>query len=211
MTIPIIILTVLISISAFPPSIGSIDSLRRDGLFDKFKFNAYMVFHRKEWFRLFSHGLIHADWMHLGFNMLALHFVGDVVQQGFEAYFGKMGIILFLLVYILALPASSVASLAKHKNNSYYNAVGASGAVSAILFSAILLAPTMEIFLFFIPIGIPGFIFGPLYLLYSHYMSTKNYDNIGHDAHFWGAVFGFITPCLFKPELILIFIAQIIG
>jgi membrane associated rhomboid family serine protease len=209
MTLVIIIATFLISISAFPASVGSIDSLRRSGLFDKFKFNAYMVYHRKEWWRMFSSGLIHADWMHLIFNMLTLYFFGDYVEQYFRLYFGKIGVLYYLLLYVIALGASSIHDLIKYKNQHYYNAVGASGAVSAVLFASILFDPRISIYLFFIPIPIPGFIFGPLYLLYSQYMSKKNMDNIGHNAHFWGAVFGFMFPLFFNPILFKVFINQI--
>ena len=210
MTILIIVATVLISISAFPPEIGSIDAVRKKDLFHKFKFNAYMVFHRKEWWRLFSSGLIHADWMHLIFNMLTLYFFGGTVELYFKYNFGTWGIPMFILLYVAALAVSSIPDLIKHKNNHYYNAVGASGAVSAILFAAILFDPTMKIMLFIIPIPIPGYVFAPLYLLYSHYMSNKNMDNIGHNAHFWGAVFGFLFPVLFNFSLLSSFVFKIL-
>lgn len=211
MTIVIIIFTLLISISAFPPNVGSIDSLRRPELFDKFKFNAYMVYHRKEWWRMFTSGLVHADWMHLFFNLLTLYFFADIVEYYFKVHFGTYGILIYFLFYVAALAISSIHDLIKHKNNHYYNAIGASGAVSAVLFASILFEPTNSIYLFLIPIPIPGFIFGFAYLLYSQYMSKKNVDNIGHSAHFWGAVFGFIFPIIFKPYLVKLFINDLVN
>jgi membrane associated rhomboid family serine protease len=97
----------------------------------------------------------------------------------------------------------------KYKDNAYYNAVGASGAVSAIVFASILFNPGGKIYLFFIPIGIPAVIFGALYLVYSYYMSKRGRDNVGHSAHFWGAVFGFVFTILLKPELFMLFVEKI--
>lgn len=205
-TIFIIILTALVSIPAFNNS----------NLFNKLKFNAYMTYHKKEWYRLFSHGLLHANWEHIIFNMLTLYFFGDNVEMVMEAFYNvKMfpipGKLMFLLFYISAIGIASIASLIKHKNNHYYNAVGASGAVSAILFAAIFFDPWRGVMLFLIPIPIPGFIFGALYLVYSHYMGRRGMDNIGHDAHFWGAIYGFAFPMLWKPELFQYFIDQLMN
>ncbi len=188
--------TIIVSIISFPENVASIDSLRNTKLFDKLKFNAYMIYHRKEWFRMFSAGLLHANWMHLGFNMFTLYFFGPIVEQYFELIFGKLGILLFILFYILALGVSSIYDLIKHKNDHHYNAIGASGAVAAVLFAAILFEPMMGLNIMFIPIDIPALFFGPAYLIYSYYMGRKQIDNIGHDAHFWGSVFGFVFPII---------------
>jgi membrane associated rhomboid family serine protease len=104
---------------------------------------------------------------------------------------------------------SVVPAYGKNKENIHYNAVGASGAVSAIVFTSILFQPLSKIYFFFIPIGIPAIIFGILYLWYSWYMSKKNIDNIGHDAHFWGAIFGIVFTIAIKPSIILYFFNQI--
>jgi membrane associated rhomboid family serine protease len=211
LTLVLIITTVLISIVTFPEGVRAIDSIRRIDLFHKLKFNAYQIIHRKEWWRMITSGFLHASWGHLFFNMLALYFFGDLVEQYFGLYWGTTGKILFFGLYIIAIPISSIYSLIKHKNNHYYNAVGASGAVSAILFASILFDPWIGIYLFFIPIPIPGIIFGPLYLAYSQYMGRKSIDNIGHDAHFWGAIVGFLLPVLLKPNLMKIFIERVLG
>jgi len=190
-------------------AIVSFLSFNRRDIFDKLKFNAYFIHHRKEWYRVLSYGLIHADWMHLLVNMFVLYSFGDIVEQFFKAYFGFKGSIYFLLLYIGGLGFSTLFDFGKYKHDIYYNAVGASGAVSAIVFSSIILYPAGKIFLFFIPIGIPAPIFGILYLVYSAYMAKRRRDNIGHSAHFWGAIFGVVFTIALKPQLIKLFFEQL--
>ena len=187
----------------------SINCFSNRWLFDKLLFNAYSVSHQKQWYRVFSHALVHGDWMHLGVNMFVLWSFGTSVERYFNAYFGFKGTILFIILYIGGVAFATASALLKHKDNYYYNSVGASGAVGAVLFASVLLNPMSSIYLFFIPIGIPAFIFGPLYIAYEVYMSKRSSDNIAHDAHYWGAVFGFILPILFEPKLFLAFINQI--
>ncbi|HOT89595.1 MAG TPA: rhomboid family intramembrane serine protease [Bacteroidales bacterium] len=195
----IILLTSAISIPAFS----------NRAFFDKMKFNAFIIKENKQWYRFISYGLIHADWMHLLINMFVLYSFGEQVEMMFIYIFGLKGTILFLILYVSAIFISAYPSYEKHKNNSWYNAVGASGAVSAILFSSILLLPSSKIYLLFIPFPIPAVIFGILYLIYSAYMAKKAVDNIGHDAHFWGAIYGLTFPIVLKPSLFLNFINQI--
>jgi len=195
----IILLTSAISIPAFS----------NRAFFDKMKFNAFIIKENKQWYRFISYGLIHADWMHLLINMFVLYSFGEQVEMMFIYIFGLKGTILFLILYVTAIFISAYPSYEKHKNNSWYNAVGASGAVSAILFSSILLLPSSKIYLLFIPFPIPAVIFGILYLIYSAYMAKKAVDNIGHDAHFWGAIYGLTFPIVLKPSLFLNFINQI--
>lgn len=176
----------------------------------KFVFNAYQIKHRNEWYRLFSHGLIHADWIHFGFNAYVLFSFGRIVELTYLQVFGiTKGYVNYILLYVGALAVSCFYSFAKHHDNPNYNALGASGAVSAVLFSSIAIYPTMPLQIIFIPINIPAWIMGGLYLLYSNYMAKKQMDNIGHDAHFWGAVFGFVVTFVFDPSLFAEFINQI--
>lgn len=179
----------------------SFTAFNRSEILYKLMFNPYQVKHHGQWYRFLSHAFIHANWEHLIFNMLTLFFFGVFVEDSFSYLFGDKGYLIYLLEFILAGILSSVPSFLKHKDNYSYNALGASGAVSAILFTSILLNPLNKIYIFFIPIGIPAFIFGVLYLAYSAYMSKRNTDNIGHDAHFWGAVFGIVFPLVLKFEL----------
>jgi membrane associated rhomboid family serine protease len=174
---------------------------RREVMF-KYNFNAYQIVHRKQWYRIFSHAFLHANWEHLIFNMLSLFFFAPIVES-------QLGIINFLLIYGGATIASSIPDLIKYKDNYAYNALGASGAVSAIIFTSILLNPTSKIMLMLIPIPIPAVIFGVLYLFYSAYMAKRNMDNIGHNAHFWGAIFGFVFPILLYPQLLQLFFNQL--
>ena len=176
----------------------------------RFMFNAYEIKRKKEWYRFFSHGLIHADWVHLGLNIYVLYLFGGKVEHEFIKEFGMVrGIVNYLLLYIGGLAVSSFYSYAKHQDNPNYNSLGASGAVSAVVFASIALFPMDKLGIILIPFYIPGVIFGALYLLYSNYMAKKQLDNIGHDAHFWGALFGFVITFVFNPSLLSSFVNQI--
>ncbi len=197
----IIILTVIVSLFCF-----------YGGGFNALKFNAYQIWHSKQWYRMLSYGFVHGSWWHLFFNMFTLHFFGRVVEQYFVAFFGNtIGIILYIVLYITAIVISTLGDLIKYRNHYNYNAVGASGAVSAILFASILFEPQMGIYIYLIPIPIPGYIFAPLYLLYCWYMAKRNADNIGHSAHFWGAVYGLLFPLICNPAFFSYFISQLRG
>jgi len=198
-TIIIILLTVLISFLC----------LNKIELFDKLKFNAYDVKHSNQWYRFFTYGFLHAGWLHLFINMLVLYSFGSIVETYLKFYFPEKYILYYLLLYIGGLILSIIPAYGKNKNDVFYNSVGASGAVSAVLFSSIILYPAGKVSLFFIPIGIPSPIFGVLYLAYEYYMSKRVNDNIGHDAHFWGAVFGVVYIIAIKPQFAISFLQQI--
>lgn len=173
-------------------------------------FNAWQVYHGKQWYRMLSYGLVHSGWGHLFFNMLTLYFFGTVVEQYFQAAFGDIsGIILYVVLYVSAIAVSTIGDLVKYKDDYGYNAVGASGAVSAVLFASILFEPKMGIYIYLIPIPVPGYIFAPLYLLYCWWAAKKNTDNIGHTAHFWGAVYGLAFPLLFRPDIFMHFLSRL--
>lgn len=169
------------------------------------EFNAYKIIHRHQYYRIITHAFVHANWEHLIVNMIVLFSFGTAVERYFEMYFGSIGTYYYLILFFGSVIFSSLWSLYQQKDNPYYNAVGASGAVSAILFTAIFFQPWESIYFFGI-LPIPGILFGGLYLYYSYYMSTKKTDNIGHDAHFLGAIFGFFFPVILKPELMMDFI-----
>jgi membrane associated rhomboid family serine protease len=174
-------------------------------LMEKLQFNAAQVIHRKQYYRLISHAFVHVSWTHLIVNMLVLYFFGRNVESYFEYFFGNKAEIYFVVLYIGGMLVSNIWSLIKHQNDYYYNAVGASGAVSAVLFTFIFLDPWEMLYLFAI-IPIPGIVFGVGYLIYSYQMGKRKSDNVAHDAHFLGAVFGFIFPIILKPELFSRFI-----
>ena len=199
-TLVIIAVTCLVSILCF---YGKLDVRR-------LWFTAYGVWHRKEWYRMISYGFVHGGWGHLFFNMLTLYFFGGVVEKYFTAAFGAgAGVALYVVLYLSAIVVSSVGDLLKFKYVPSYCAVGASGAVSAVLFASILFEPKMGIYIYLIPIPVPGYLFAPLYLLYCWYMNKRSQDNIGHSAHFWGALYGLLFPLVFRPDIFIHFLNQL--
>jgi membrane associated rhomboid family serine protease len=200
------ITTVIIAVTA----IVSILCFNSPTLFRTLTFSPWEVMHRKKWYTLFSHALVHGGWGHLFFNMLTLYFFGSVVENYFGAAFGSpSGGILYIVLYVTAAAASSIWDLLKHRDDYSYSAVGASGAVSAILFASILFEPRMGIYIYLIPIPIPGYIFAPLYLLYCWWMAKRGMDNIGHTAHFWGAVYGLVFPLILRPSIFSHFLSSL--
>ncbi|HEY0058243.1 MAG TPA: rhomboid family intramembrane serine protease [Flavisolibacter sp.] len=179
-TLVIIIITVLISIGAF-----NNPKIENDLIF-----YPPAIREQNQWYRFFTCGFIHGDFTHLIFNMLSLYFFGPAVEAGFEQYFEGNGRLLFLAMYATALFISLLPTYLKHKYDHNYRSLGASGAVSAVIFAGLMIKPLASIYIFFIPIPIPGFVFGPLYLLLTAYMERKGGDNINHSAHLWGSLYG---------------------
>ena len=187
-TIAIIAANVIMSLKGFDDRL----------FFEKYKFNVGSI-RRGEQIRMISSGFLHADITHLFFNMFTLYFFANAV-------IAELGSINFILIYFASLIFGNLLSLSFHKDEYWYSAIGASGAVTGILYSAILLQPEMRLGFMFIPIPIPGYVFGIGYLLYSIYGMKKRIGNIGHDAHFGGAIGGYVitlilTPSLFKTDL----------
>ncbi|RCW92402.1 rhomboid family intramembrane serine protease [Winogradskyella arenosi] len=174
--------------------------------FEQYKFNVGSI-KRGDQIRMISSGFLHADLTHLLFNMFTLYmFAGAVISE--------LGAIKFVIIYISSLIFGNLLSLYFHKDEDWYSAIGASGAVTGILYAAILLRPEMSLYMFFVPIPIPGYIFGIGYLLYSIYGMKNRIGNIGHDAHFGGAIGGYavtliMMPSLFQTELLHIGILAI--
>ncbi|MBN8702429.1 MAG: rhomboid family intramembrane serine protease [Bacteroidetes bacterium] len=190
--------------------LASILAFQDRAIFSKYLFNPFVINEQKQVYRFLTHAFIHADWMHLIMNMLVLYSFGQTLETVyFPAVFElPKASMYYVFLYLLAILVSALPSFEKNKHNSYYSSVGASGAVSAVVFSCILIDPTQKIIFLFLPFPIPAVVFGLLYLVYSWYMSKKGTDNIGHDAHFWGAVFGFVYTLLLKPSLFLSFVYQ---
>ena len=190
----ILIFTVVTSIYAF----------NDNGLFGKFMLHPYSISRRHKVYTLITSGLIHADWMHLIFNMVTFYSFGFPLEQAIGSW-------QFGLIYFVGLILSDIPTVIKHKNDMWYNSLGASGAVSAVLFSSILLAPFVSLFIFPIPIPIWAIVFGPLYLLYCVYASRNSRDNINHDAHFFGALTGLIVTVMVVPGVIPHFLSQLMA
>lgn len=192
-TIAIILITCVVSFTAF-----SNEKITNDLIF-----YPPAVSNQNQWYRFITSGFIHADIMHLAFNMFTFYFFGDPVEKAFLSIYGGMGKLFFALLYLASLVACLLPTYLQHKDNYYYRSLGASGAVSAVLFAGILLFPTMGIRIFPIPFSIPAFIFGPIYLILSAYLAKKGQGNINHSAHIWGAIFGVIflaVTCQFFSE-----------
>lgn len=179
-TILIIIATVASSYMAFSNT----------NLVDRFIFSPTAVTYNKEWYRFFSCGLIHADIAHLAFNMLALYMFGEGVESAFAQIFGSTGKLIYLLLYVSALFVCLIPTYAKHKHDENYRSLGASGAVSAIVFAGMFLFPTIKVGIFPLPPFIPAFIFAPLYIIISFYLDKQKVGNINHSAHIWGSIYG---------------------
>ncbi len=183
-TIAVIAANVLVSIKGFNDSY----------FFDRYKFGIGAIkAGQKE--RMLTSGFLHVDIAHLFFNMFTLYFFADVVISWFGP--GK-----FIIIYFISLLAGSLLALFFHKDEPYYSAVGASGAVTGILYAAILLQPNDSLGIMFIPIPIPAYVLGIGYLLYSIYGMKSRLGNIGHTAHFGGAIGGYVTTLLFMPSLL---------
>lgn len=152
-------------------------------------------------YRFFSYGFIHADGMHLLFNMFTLYFFGSLIELLYQRYLGMFGFVLF---YLAALLVSIFPSYLANINNPNYASLGASGAVSAVLFAFILIAPWEMLYLLGI-VPIPAIIFAILYTAYSIYAGKRGRDNINHSAHLWGAAFGVLATIAMKPDLLTVF------
>lgn len=190
-TILIIIATTLISFKAF----------KEDVMFSQWAFSAYRIKHFKENKRFFSYMFIHADVPHLLFNMISFFMFGEMLEHQFQLRFSPiLGEIHFVLLYFLGGIFATFIPLYRNQNNSNYISVGASGAVSAIVFATILWNPTMEVGFLFLPFPIPAYIFGPLYLAFEYWAFKKSKSNIAHDAHLGGALFGILYVLVINSE-----------
>lgn len=197
-----IILIIAISIMSFA-------AFNQREIMYRFQLNPWSIVHRKQYLRTILHGFLHVDWTHLLVNMFVLYSFGHAVLFYFGYYLPGWTEVRFLVFFLSALPLSALYSIIKYKDNPNYNAVGASGAVSAVVFASIFFDPYRFIYLFAI-IPIPGIVFGAVYLVYSAYMAKKQVDNVGHDAHFWGALYGMLFPILSDPSLLQHFFYELI-
>ena len=202
MSLFIIIITVIITIIAF----------NSEEVMSKLMLNPYQVVYKKEWYRIITHGFLHADWTHLIINMIVLYSFGSNVWRWFQqlsmsGYIDSPALA-YSLLYFGGIIISSLITVIRQRKNRWYNSVGASGAVSAVVFTSIFFSPLDRVY-FFAVIPIPGIVFAILYLIYSSYMSKKNKDNINHDAHFLGAVYGFLFPILIDLDLFSNFLREL--
>ena len=170
-------------------------------LIDKFALNPNKVANRRGFSSVFTSGLVHANLPHLVFNMITLYFFGPTL----EALIGSLR---FILIYIISLIVGNLATVIKYRNNPEYRSIGASGAISGVLFSYILLNPFSGIVIFPVPFPLPAYIFAILYLLWSYFASKRGMDMINHDAHIWGAIAGIASTIFLVPTAINEFLSN---
>lgn len=199
-TFIIIIVTSIISYASFKNK-----KLKNELLFSPFEYS-----NKKKWWIILTHGFIHADFLHLFFNMYVLYIFGPSLESYFESS-SEIGWVYFISFYLLGIIFSTLPSIFKHNNNPNYRSLGASGAVSSVVFAYIIIFPLRELGLLLIPgVFLPGFIFGVLYLVAEHYLSKKQYSNIAHDAHISGSVFGIFFILAYDYKNLLIFFEKVV-
>jgi membrane associated rhomboid family serine protease len=196
LTLVIIIVTVAASFYAWS----------REDIYEKWMMYPYRIKRNKEYFRFVTSGFIHSGYGHLGFNMISLYYFGSAVEYVMR----DVSPIIFILFYLMAIVVSDITTYLKQQNNPGYRSLGASGGVAAIIFSSIIIHPRNSIGFLLLPgIQINGFLFGIMYLAYSYYQSKNSSDNIGHEAHFYGAIFGTLFTLIFFQDYIPNFIEHI--
>lgn len=179
-------------------------------LFNNLVFSPYIIVRQKEWYRFLTSAWLHGDMMHMFVNLYVLFSFGNYLENTCEAWFGNLGSLYYLFLFIGAVIIGHIPSYAKHRDDYDFASVGASGGVSGVLFAVILIDPLMELRLFF-ALPINSLLFGVLYLGYTYYMSKRGNDHINHDAHLWGALGGMLLLIAFQPSVVVSFFGQIAG
>lgn len=199
--------TILIGITA----LSSIIAFNRPALLDRWMFIPYRIKQRNQWDRFILSGFIHKDYMHLLFNMFTFYFFGGVVERFFKFQFGlELGGLIFVGFYLAAIVIADIPTYLKQQGNHYYQALGASGGTSATVFASIILMPLSDICLFGL-LCLPGFLLGGFFLIYSYVKGQQGQDNINHDAHLYGAIFGIVCILLLSPNSAGMFLEQILS
>ena len=163
---------------------------------------------QRQYDRLLTHGFIHADWMHLLFNLITLWSFGRVVEPVFSQWITPLG---FALFYLSAIVIAILPTYLRHRHDPRYRSLGASGGGSAVLFASILFDPWTRLIIFPIPLPIPAFVFALLYVGYSIWMDRRGGDNVNHSAHLWGAAYGVIFTLLLEPRVAGHFVRSLLG
>lgn len=196
-TLIIIAITVLVSIYAFS----------NQSVVQKLILYPRIMNRPSEYYRLITSGFIHSDWNHLFFNMFTMFFFGRIAEYVWMSLWGQAGILLYIIFYLSSIAVASAPAIIKHKNNTAYAALGASGGVSAVMFFVIYYQPWSSIYVYFVKL--PALVYAVLYIIYSYYMNKRGMDNIGHDAHLGGAFYGLICALLADPYHGQLFINQL--
>ena len=193
-------------------SIISIMAFNNNSQMNKLIFHPYTVKREGQWYRFISSAFIHGDWMHLLFNMFTLYWFGQLIELGvLKRQFGQeTGAILYIALFLVGVIVAHLPTYQKHKDSPHYRSLGASGGVSAVLFACIMFFPLEDICIYGI-LCIPGFIIGPLYLVYTYYRGKQGNDNINHDAHLYGALFGILFSLIIQPTVLGDFFRQVMA
>ncbi|WP_225986507.1 rhomboid family intramembrane serine protease [Rufibacter sp. LB8] len=206
MPISITLLLIILTVGA------SIYAWQNKNLMENWVHHPVSVAQNNEYWRFLTSGFLHADFMHLFFNMFVFYSFGQLVEGVLIQLYGPgLGIAFFLLLYLGAIIVSDIPTYFKHRQDHNYYSLGASGGVAAILFASIYFHPLGDMIIFPIPLPIKGYVFGFLYLAYSYYMGKKGTDGVNHSAHFYGAAFGFVLAILLVPQILPGFFEQIKG
>ena len=200
----------LVTIIVIVTSIISIAAFADRNLMARLINRPYDIKRYNQWYRLLTSGFLHADWIHLLFNMYVLYNFGKNVLNDYHSLWYSKGTWYFLILYIGGILVSDLPTYKKHQDDPAYASLGASGAVSAVLFAFVFLHPTTTLIMFPLPIPLPAVLLGAGYLIYSWYMARRGGDFINHSAHFTGAVFGILYTFILRPSLVSRFIDQIL-
>lgn len=202
MSITVILIIIISAISIW--------AFQKPEMQHKLLFQPYRVKHYNEWYRFLSSAFVHGSWMHLIFNMFTFYFFGEAVERYvLKPLFGStMGGVYFVLLFVVGVVIAHLSTYQKYKDAAYYRSLGASGGVSSVVFCSIMFYPVNDLCLYGI-LCIPGFILGPLYLMYSYYQGKRGADNINHEAHLYGALFGILFSIVVDPSVIGRFVDQV--
>lgn len=200
MSITVILICITVAISFY--------TFNKRELQGRLMMNPYLIKTKRQYYRFISSGFIHKDHMHLLWNMFSFYFFGTAVERDFGGVFGESGVYYFIALYLTAIVVSDVPTYLKEKNNTNYNSLGASGGVGSVIFVFIVLQPLQSICLYF-KLCMPGFVFGAGYMAYTYYQGRKSKDNINHDAHLYGALYGLLFCVMTYPASILLFYEQV--
>lgn len=188
---------------------ASVFTFNRPEYFARWMLNPYMVVHRKQYYRVITSGLIHKDYMHLILNMMSMYFFGPIIENLFYVFFGHTtGVVYFIALYLITMVVADIPSIIRHRDHYAYNSLGASGAVSGVVFAFIAFLPTQDVCLYFV-ICLPGFILGALYIIFSYYQDKRGADHINHSAHLFGALAGLIFCVIIHPQVVPQFFEQL--
>lgn len=200
MSITVIFIGITVAVSFY--------AFNKPELLSRLMMNPYLIKTKGHYYRFITSGFIHKDHTHLLWNMFSFYFFGHAVERDFDSLFGRAGIYYFIVLYLTAIVVSDIPTYLKQRDNPNYNALGASGGVGSVIFVFIVLQPLQSICLYF-ALCMPGFVFGAGYMAYTYYQGRKSNNNISHDAHLYGAVYGLLFCAIVYPASLLSFYEQV--